>query len=80
MKTFLIWVGISYFIQLMLIVFIVYKFDHKIKTIGQLVEALSKIPWVLWIPVWGSFLGILLGIFSLFMYIWPKLSEIRIRK
>ena len=76
----LIWLAISYLIQLLLIVVMVYAFNRKIKTVGQLTWSLSKLPWVLWIPVLGLFLGILSGIFNLFEDIWPRLSRIRIRK
>lgn len=80
MKTFLIWLVISYVIQLLLIVFMVYLFNRKVKTVGQLAETLSEIPWGLWIPVLGLILAIISGIFNFFAEIWPKLSRIRIRK
>lgn len=66
MKTFLIWLAITYLIQLLLIVFMVYMFNRKVKTVGQLVYALSEVPWILWIPGLGLFLGILSGLFNLF--------------
>jgi ABC-type sulfate transport system permease component len=76
----LIWLGVSYLIQLLLVVFMVYAFNRKVKTVGQLASALSEIPWVLWIPVLGLFLALLSGLFNLIAEIWPRLSRIRIRK
>lgn len=80
MKTILIWIGISYLVQLLLVVFVVYFFNRKVKTVGDLVYVLSEVPWILWIPVLGLILGIIALILNLFDEIWPKLSRIRIRK
>lgn len=80
MKVILIWIGISYLIQLLLIVFTIYAFNRKIRTIGDLVGALSNVTWILWIPVVGLFLGILSAIFNIFDTLWSKILRIRIRK
>lgn len=80
MKTILIWIGVSYLVQLLLIVFTIYAFNRKIRTIGDLVGALPNVPWILWIPVVGLFLGILSAIFNIFDTLWPKILRIRIRK
>lgn len=80
MGTFLTWLTISYLIQLLFITFMVYAFNRKIKTIGQLLWALSETPWILWIPILGLILGILSVIFNLIENVWPKILRIRIRR
>lgn len=79
MKTFLIWLGVLYFIQILTIVLTVYFLNRGIKTIGDLVEYLRKLRYPIWIPIIGFIIVILVIIYYIYEDLWSKIRRIRIR-
>jgi glucan phosphoethanolaminetransferase (alkaline phosphatase superfamily) len=79
MKVFLIWLGVSYLIQVLMIVLSVYFMNKKVKTIEDLVESFSKSHYIIWIPVIGLLITILIIICYTCNEIWYKIKRIRIR-
>ena len=79
MKTFLIWLGVLYFIQILTIVLTVYFLNRGIKTIGDLVEYLRKPRYPIWMPIIGFIIVILVIIYYIYEDLWSKIRRIRIR-
>lgn len=79
MKTFLIWLGVLYFIQILTIVLTVYFLNRRIKTIGDLAEYLRKPRYPIWMPIIGFIIVILVIIYYIYENLWSKIRRIRIR-
>lgn len=79
MKTVLFWLGVLYFIQILTIIFSVYFLNRKIETIEDLVKSIRRSHYLIWIPVIGMLLNILIIIYYIYDDIWYKIKKIRIR-
>lgn len=79
MKTFLIWLGVLYFIQILTIIFSVYFLNREIETIEDLVKSIRRSHYLIWIPVIGILLNILIIMYCIYEDLWFKIKKIRIR-
>ena len=79
MKTFLIWLGVSYLIQVLIIVLSVYFMNKHVKTIEDLVESFRKSHYIIWIPVIGLLVTVLIILCYTCNDVWDRIKRIRIR-
>ena len=80
MKTLLIYLAVSYVIQIVLILVSVFFDNYRIKTIGELIKSAFKLEAVMWIPVIGFVLNVLYVILVTCEPVWDRLSQIRLRR
>lgn len=79
MKTVLFWLGVLYFIQILTIIFSVYFLNRKIETIEDLVKSIRRSHYLIWIPIIGMLLNILIIMYYIYEDLWYKIKKIRIR-
>ena len=79
MKVFLICLSVSYLIQILIIVLSVYFINKKVKTIEDLVESFRKLHYIIWIPVIGLLINVLIILCYTCNKMWHKIKRIRIR-
>ena len=80
MKTFLIYLVISYIVQVVLILISVYFDPYPIKTLGDLIKNALKLNAIMWIPVVGLIISVFYVVLITCEPIWDKISRIKLRK
>lgn len=80
MKTLLIYLAVSYVIQIVLILVSVFFEKRQIKTLGELIKSAFELEAIVWIPVIGFVLNVLYVILVTCEPIWNRLSQIRLRR
>lgn len=80
MKTILIYLVVSYVIQIILILVSVFFDKRQIKTVGELIDGALELEAIVWIPVIGFVLNVLYVILVTCEPIWDRISQIKLRR
>ena len=80
MKIFLIWLLISYILQIVTIFTVVYFSPGKPATIRKFIEELKDLHWILWTPVIGLVSIVLCATYMGCSYLWHKFLDLKIRR
>ena len=80
MKTILIYLVVSYVIQIILILVSVFFDKRQIKTVGKLIKSALELEAIMWVPVVGFVINVLYVIIVTCDPIWNKISQIKLRR
>lgn len=80
MKTVLIYLVVSYILQIVIILVSTYFDQHQIKTLGDLIKSAFNFNAIVWIPVIGLIISVLYVILITLEPVWDKISRIKLRK